>query len=105
MSLDYAELNLTELVAMAKEFNPNAHHGLPRELLIQIIEGESIELPERVIDRKRLKIMDYINEHWAAVSYQISCPARSQDRYACFGCSDLQAASCVLANSKKFLND
>lgn len=105
MSIDYAELNTSELLAMAGEFNPRVHRGLPRELLIQIIEGADVELPERVINKKRLRIMGYINEHWAAVSYQISCPARSQDPYACFGCSDLQAASCVLANSKKFLND
>ncbi len=103
--IDYEELNHTELVALAAEFNPNAHHGLPRSWLIQIIEGEDIELPERLIHKKRLRVMGYINEHWDAVSYQISCPARSQDPYACFGCSDLQAASCVLTNAKKFLND
>jgi hypothetical protein len=104
-SIDYGELNKTELVAIAAQLNHEAHRGLPREALIAIIEGKNIELPSRVVNKKRLKIMNYINANWVAVEPLISCPATSRDPYACFRCSDFQVTSCTLDNHSKFLAD
>jgi hypothetical protein len=102
MDLDLAEVNLSELVLIAKEVNADAHRGLGREALLAIIELGEVKLPQRLINKKRLAVMQYINDNWKAVSYQVSCPAKTQSPTACFGCSDLQAVTCVLDNYSKF---
>lgn len=102
---DPSILNTTELVTAAVQVNPEAHRGLPDEVLIAIIQGEDVELPQRTLNKKRLKIMSYINANWSQVSYQVSCPAKTRDDHACFGCTDTQVTSCTLENSKKFLAD
>jgi hypothetical protein len=101
----YEKLNLTELTHLARQIEQSAHRALPREVLIGILEGQEITLPQRLIDGKRLKIMNYIRTNWSAVRYQVTCPAKSQEEHACFGCSDLQVANCTIENSKKFLEE
>lgn len=93
-------LNLTELVQLAMQAHPEVHRLLPRALLERIALGEDVELPQYAINKTRLKIMSYINENYSQVEYQINCPARSRDPYACFSCSDLQVACCTLSNVK-----
>lgn len=100
MNLD--ELSTTELVTIAREVENEAHRGLAREVLIAIIEGEATALPQRTINKKRLRIMQYLDANWEQVSSLVSCPAKTRDPWACFGCTDVQAASCVLDNKDKF---
>lgn len=95
-----ARLNLTELVQLCTQVNPEAHRRLPRALLERIALGEDVELPQYAINKTRLKIMSYINENFSQVEYQISCPARSRSPFACFSCSDTQVACCTLSNVK-----
>ncbi len=97
--------NLTELVQLAQAFEPEAHRGLGRELLEAIIRGEQITLPQRSINKKRLKITSYLDENWEQVGSLVSCPARSREPWACFGCSDVQTASCILDNKERFEDD
>jgi hypothetical protein len=104
MDLDLAAMNLSELVVIAQNFAPEAHRGLSRELLISIIENHDneVELPQRTINKKRLRIMRYVNDNWGQVEYQVSCPAKTRDPHACFVCTDVQTAECVLQNRKRF---
>lgn len=104
-TFDPTTLNLTELVTIAVQINPEAHRGLPREALEMICLGAEVELPKRVVNKKRLQIMQHINERWTAVSPLISCPAKTQDPEACFNCTDFQVASCTIENRKLFLQD
>ena len=104
-SIDYDRLNLTELAHLTRQVEPSAHRALPREVLIAILEGKEVQLPDRIIDGKRLKIMKYIDAHWDGVNALLTCPAKTRDPHACFGCSDLQVSSCVIDNSKRFLDD
>jgi hypothetical protein len=104
-AFDVAALNLTELVAICKEAHPDAHRALPRELLELVALGVDVALPPRFVNRTRLKIMNYVNENWTQVEYQINCPAQSRDPHACFNCSDLQVADCTLSNTKLILGD
>lgn len=101
-AFDPTRLNLTELVSIASAINPEAHRALPREILEVIALGEEIELPQRTLNKKRLQVMSLINERWASMRYQISCPAISRHPEACFNCSDLQISSCTLDNRKLF---
>lgn len=100
MNLD--EMNLTELVTIARELEPEAHRGLGREALVLIIEGEAAPLPQRHINKKRLQITQYLDTNWEQVSSLVSCPAKSRDPWACFGCTDVQAAACITDNQDKF---
>lgn len=95
-------LNTTELVLLARNVDSSAHRGLPRELLLEMLETEeSPGLPMRRLDKHRLQIMNHINTYWDQVSALVSCPAKSRDPHACFGCSDVQAACCTLDNAKQ----
>ncbi len=101
----FDNLNDTELATMAAMHNMEAHRDLPRPVLLALCEGDEVELPQRTLNKKRLAIMQYINDNWSQVNYQISCPAQSQHPYACFGCTDCQTSQCVLDNSWKFLEE
>lgn len=100
--MDYQKMNISELVVVAQELEEQAHRGMSREHLIQIIEGESLLVPERIVNKKRLKIMQYIDAHWEQVAYQVSCPAKSRDPRACFSCCDIQVVMCSVRNQDKF---
>ena len=101
--MDLDELNITELLQLAQEENPNAHRGVSRDILVRIINGEEISLPPRKVDKTRLQIMEYINTYWAQVKPLVQgCPARTQDPRACFQCSDVQVVECALTNPQIF---
>lgn len=103
---DPQTLNRTELAAAARQIDPEAHRNLPEEVLVAIIEGRQDDvLPPRRLNKMRLKIMQFLDDNWDQVSYQISCPAKTRDRHACFGCTDLQVSCCTIDNAKTFLDD
>lgn len=99
------DMNISELTWLAQEQNPNAHRGLDREMLLAIAQGEEVDLPPRTVDKVRLRIMEFVNEHWQQVKPLISCPARSRDPRACFACTDVQAVECALTNQKKIFTE
>jgi hypothetical protein len=99
--MNFDDFNLTELVAIAREVEPEAHRGLGREALIAVIEGKAPPLPQRSINKRRLQITQYVDTYWEQVSSLVSCPAKSRDPWACFGCSDIQAAACIIENKEK----
>jgi hypothetical protein len=92
------DVNLTELVLLAQDTNPNAHRGLGRDLLEEIALGKEIELPVTKLNNTRLTIMGFILEHWTQVKPLLSCPAKTQDPEACFQCTDIQVIECITAN-------
>lgn len=92
-------MNMSELLSFAQDHEPNAHRGLPREVLIELALGEEHELPARKIDKYRLKIMQFINEHFEQVGPFIqACPAKTRNPRACFECTDVQVIECTLTN-------
>lgn len=93
------ELNQSELLILAQEHNPNVHRGLTRETLYAIISGEEVEVPDRHVDRVRLKIMEFIDAHFEQVEPIVqACPAKTRDPRACFQCTDIQVMECALTN-------
>lgn len=93
------EMNASELLLLAQENNLNAHRGLDRAVLIKIILGEEIDLPERQVDKIRLKIMTFIDENFKQVEPLVqACPAKTRDLRACFQCTDVQVTECALGN-------
>lgn len=93
------KMNMTELAALAQETDAEAHRGLGRERLAQIIRGASDDpLPQKPINKYRLRIMEFVNDHWEQVKPMLTCPARSGDPRACFNCTDVQVVECVSTN-------
>lgn len=98
--IDLDELNQSELVLLAEEHDTEAHRGLSRAKLIAIIRGKGKPYPARQVNKVRLKIMDYIIEHWVQVEPLLSCPAMTGNPRACFQCTDIQVAECALTNKQ-----
>lgn len=98
------ELNDTELATIAKETDPEAHRGLDREVLAAIITGAlQKKLPQRLLNKKRLQLMEYVNTYWSQVSALAgSCPAKTRDAHACFQCNDIQLIDCAQTNPTIF---
>ena len=102
MGLD--EFNDSELAMLAQEVDEHAHRGLPRPMLMQIIErGEAEGLRPRRVNKLRLKIMDFILDNWSQVEPLLSCPATTRSPRACYQCTDLQVVECTLLNQKTVL--
>jgi hypothetical protein len=103
MALVLDELNTSELLLLAQEHNLNVHRGLDRAVLYAIILGEDVDLPERRVDKYRLRIMGFINEHWKQVEPLVrGCPAGTRDPRACFQCTDVQVVECMMTNAQFF---
>jgi hypothetical protein len=100
------EMNLSELVIAAQDENPNAHRGLGKDLLCRVVMGTyQEELPERKVDKIRLKLMSFVIAHWKQVSPLLSCPAQTGRERACFRCTDVQVADCAFANPLIFQSE
>jgi len=92
-------MNMTELVALAQETNVEAHRGLSREALVELLTDRYTgTLPERPVNKYRLRIMEFVLDHWEQVKPMLTCPARSGDSRACFNCTDVQVVECVSTN-------
>lgn len=101
--LNLDDLNTTELVALARENDPDAHRGLGRDVLFTLITDTYEDtLPERKVDKLRLKIMGYILDHWSQVNPLLSCPAKTKNPRACFRCTDVQVVECAFVNPAAF---
>lgn len=98
------ELNMSELTEMAQAQNVNAHRGLPRDVLISIIQGDEVELPLRRIDIWRRTIFAFVDSHWKQCSPLLNCPLQTRQPHACFNCPDIQVADCMLMNHQTLVN-
>jgi hypothetical protein len=98
MNLD--ELNTTELAQLASNLNENAHRGLPREVLAQIVMGEELDLPSRQVDAYRDAIFQFCDSNWKQLEPLLSCPMKTREPRACYTCTDIQVAECTLQNRR-----
>lgn len=100
---NFDDMNISELVVMASFQDFNVHRGIPREVLVSIIMGDSYELPPRHIDIWRYSIFAFVDAHWEQCSPLLPCPMKERVRHACFKCPDAQVAECVLSNHKTLI--
>jgi hypothetical protein len=98
---DWDGLNQSELVELARIMNPNVHRGVPREVLIELLEeAVDLPLPPREVDRAREEIFMAVDRFWSQVESLITCPLKTRNPRACFSCTDVQVAECTLLNQK-----
>jgi len=65
--------------------------------LIKTAQGDLPQI-ESSLDKWRQNLMSFLLDHWAALSTQLTCPAKTGDPAACFGCIDTQVAYCLMDN-------
>lgn len=108
--IDLDLMSISELVLLAQDHDTEAHRGMSREDLIEIIrlplesldEASQFPLPVRPVNKIRLNIMRYLINHWIQVEPLLSCPARTKDPRACFNCTDMQVVECAAINRNVF---
>ena len=72
------QMNISELALLAQDHDPEAHRGLGRDTLVEIILDGPRDLPARQVNKVRLRIMQYVIDHWVQVRPLVQgCPARS----------------------------
>lgn len=88
--------NDTELYQLARRAGLTVLPNLPREQLVKCLLGEESPPPVRhEIDEWRMALMGFVLDYWRVIESQLTCPAKSGDPRACFGCVDAQVVSCV----------
>jgi len=94
MNDDYKELNLTELVELARRAGfLRAHRGVGRAGLVGLLEGTADEEdfnPDPIDEDRESMLM--LQEEWPDVFDQLSCSA---DSYACWLCPAGRVVHCV----------
>lgn len=95
----FAAYNQTELYQTARRAGLAVHPAMPRGMIISILLGEQESPPfEHPFDPWRRAIMSFLLDHWKQVETQLTCPAKSGDPNACFGCVDAQVTTCLVTN-------
>lgn len=103
MSSDFWEqANHTELYQLCKKAGLDVSPGMTRETLGQLLEGSLSLKDATTIDAWRDAIMAFINDFWPKLQSQITCPARSRDPKACYGCLDTQVVACLTKNPRVY---
>ncbi len=97
---EYAELNQTELAAVARQLSPYAHRVHDRSTLLAIVEGEEDPFDGLTspIDNVRTALYALVDAHWKQVRAFVSCPLRSRKPWSCSACTDVQVAECRSKN-------
>jgi hypothetical protein len=102
--MTFQQCNHTELYQLCLAAEISIHPKTSREMMILYLEGdeEPPELPDDThpIHKWRLGIMKFILAHWEKLSTQVTCPAKSKDPRACFGCADVQVITCIVTNEE-----
>jgi hypothetical protein len=98
---DYDNLNQTELIVLClKNGIVNAHHGVPPDDLIGLLEGrvDQHEVTDDPINYERGGMLEMMTE-WSDLKDQLDCNQQ------CWNCPPAMATSCALINCDPGLVD
>jgi len=91
--------NHTELHQICRRMDIHVRPTASREDMIDYICGNDEPPPPwHGINAWRHALMGFVLDNWELIRSQISCPAKSGDPRACFGCTDTQVMFCVVDN-------
>lgn len=90
----------TELYQLLRRRGDNPPVNASKEELAKLFlqEEETATEHSNVFDEYREGIYHYIDEHWAKLRMQITCPAKAREVTACNGCPDTQVVACITNN-------
>lgn len=96
MEIDLNEVNHTELVRLCQWVGIPASRGIPREVLVHMLENfDNLEIPNP-FDEARSIVSQFLNRYWDRIRMQAQkkvCPD-------CFLCRDMQVLECFNMNKK-----
>lgn len=92
--------NHTELYQLCRNAGIQAHPAMPREELMGLLVSElpNFMAPNHPIDSWRHGLAGFVLDHWKTLQNQVTCPLKSADPKACFGCLDTQVVTCLIKN-------
>ena len=104
----YRNCNHTELYQLCRALGLNVPPSASREELMymHMFGTDNIDpaLLRNQFDEWRHALAAFVLDNWTRLQNQITCPLRSKDRLACFGCLDTQVVKCIVSNpSNEFL--
>lgn len=88
--------NRTELQNMCRRAGTPFDPAWTKDTLAKALLGMVQASRENPIDSMRDGIMRYLIDHRRSLSAQITCPARSFDPKACYGCPDARPIHCFI---------
>jgi hypothetical protein len=89
----------TELYQIARRAGHNVLPTLSRDELIKVIVLDAEDSKAvHDIDETRRAIMRFLIEHRKKLETQVTCPARTFEPDACFGCVDAQVICCLVSH-------
>jgi hypothetical protein len=101
-SVNFEVCNDTELYQLCRKAHIPVVPGTPKEVMIALLLGEKEPDPitegTHPIDSWRHGLAGFVLDHWSVLEPQITCPIKSKDPRACFGCLDTQVVTCVVQN-------
>jgi hypothetical protein len=100
----FAPYNRTELIQACQEVGISVSPAASREELTGLLTGSIVAADPSSLDAWRHGIMGFVLDHWDTLSTQLTCPARTKDPRACFGCIDTQVVSCLNSNDQ-YINE
>lgn len=93
-------VNLTEIMQVCRETGKTVHPSMPRVQMLRILIGLEEPDTRRPIDGWRDGLMGFILAYWKTMQAQVTCPAKSGDPRACYGCPDARVVNCLVENKK-----
>lgn len=102
LELIFSAYNHTELHQLCQVRGIRIAHTATRETMVRLLSGaETADIESySEMDEWRHGIMGFVLDHWDALSTQLTCPAKSGDPKACFGCVDARVQYCLNQNEK-----
>lgn len=98
----WEKCNHTELLQVCHQAGLPALPTYSKEHLIALLEGtaetQQAQYDEYVVNQWRDAIMAMVIEYWARLRSQLTCPAKTQDPRACYGCVDTKVYACLVEN-------
>lgn len=101
---DLLRCNHTELMQICRNARIPFSPGWPRAHLIAAICGEEFSESHNPIDNLRDGIMAFVIDYQADVKSQLTCPARTLEPRACYGCVDAKPLLCLLSERAEVQN-
>jgi hypothetical protein len=74
--------------------------------MVALLEGAAEQEGEvdHPVDAWRDALMRFIEDYWVKIQSQITCPAKSREPKACYGCVDTQVYACLMKNPQPILH-
>ncbi len=96
--------NHTELMQICRNARVPFSPGWTRAQLLAAICGEEFSDSHNPIDNLRDGIMAFVIDYQADVKSQLTCPARTLEPRACYGCVDAKPLLCLLSERAEVQN-